>query len=65
VSASADGTVKIWDAATLTEKKVLNGQPDWALALAYSPDGNELAVGRYDGSLTFYDTKSFSERKVR
>ncbi|MEZ5391842.1 MAG: c-type cytochrome domain-containing protein [Bryobacterales bacterium] len=65
-SASADGTVKVWDAETLTEKKVLGDQPDWAMALAYSPRGDVLAVGRYDGSLTLYEVKrGFAVRRLR
>jgi WD40 repeat protein len=27
-------------------------------ALSISPDGTRLAAGRYDGSLTMYDTKT-------
>jgi WD40 repeat protein/mono/diheme cytochrome c family protein len=54
-SASADRTVKIWNADTLTELRALERQPDWPQALAWSPDGRTLAVGRYDGSVALYD----------
>jgi WD40 repeat protein len=56
VSAGEDRTVKIWDAETLTERLELERQSDWAPALAISPDGKSVAVGRLDGSLAFYDT---------
>ena len=55
VSAGEDRTVKIWDAETLTERFELERQSDWASALAISPDGKAVAVGRLDGSLAFYD----------
>ena len=54
VSAGADRTIKIWDAATLGEKRLLEPQPDWVLGLALSGDGHWLAAGRYDGTLGLY-----------
>ena len=50
-----DRRVKVWDTATLTERRVLERQPDWAPALALSPDARRLAVGRFDGSVALYD----------
>lgn len=61
VSSSSDRSLKIWDAETLAERKVLANQPDWAQALAFSPDGGSFAVGRYDGSFSLYDASSFEE----
>jgi WD40 repeat protein len=52
----ADRTVKIWDAATGGLLRTLAAQSDWAQGLAFSPDGRQLAVGRYDGSVSVYDT---------
>jgi WD40 repeat protein len=51
-----DRRVKVWDAATMTERRVLERQPDWAPALALSPDARRLAVGRFDGSVALYNT---------
>lgn len=53
-STASDRTVKLWDVASLTERDVLDKQPDWSPALA-ALDGNRLAVGRLDGSLALYD----------
>lgn len=58
VSTGADRLIKIWDVAQGVEVKSLEPQPDWALDLAYSPDGRRLAVGRYDGSVALYDPKT-------
>ena len=55
-SSGMDGSVKVWDAATGTELRAINGQSDWPQGLAWSPDGNSLAVGRYDGTLSIYDS---------
>jgi WD40 repeat protein len=54
VSAGADCTIKVWDASTLREKRLLEPQPDWVLGLALSGDGRWLAAGRYDGTLGVY-----------
>ncbi len=68
-SASKDGTVIIWDAATLTPfKKLLlvkdvnayNGYG--AFAAAYSPDGKSLASVGADGKLTVWDTSGWQVR---
>ncbi len=56
ISAGEDHTIKIWDAVTMVERLELERQSDWASALAISPDGKAVAVGRLDGSLAFYDT---------
>jgi hypothetical protein len=56
VSSGEDNDVKLWDLATLTPRAALAEQPDWPLAVALSRDGKRLAVGRYDGSLTVYDS---------
>jgi hypothetical protein len=54
VSAGADRTIKMWDAAKLREKQLFEPQPDWVMGLALSPDGRWLAAGRYDGTLGLY-----------
>lgn len=53
ISAGADGRVKFWDAHALEERKALEAQPDTVLALAVSPSGATVAVGRYDGMVVF------------
>ena len=58
ISTGADKAIKLWNAADLSELKVFEWQPDWVLALAFSPDGKQLVVGRYDGSVVSYDLKT-------
>lgn len=58
VSSAEDRTVKTWSAAEMVERKLLEEQPDWAPALAFSPDSKLLAVGRLDGTLAFYESGS-------
>jgi hypothetical protein len=54
-SLSEDRTVKAWDPATLTEKKVFARQPESVLSLAVRDDGKQLALGRYDGKVLLLD----------
>lgn len=53
-SSASDRNVKLWDAATLTERDVLDKQSDWSPGLVVL-DGNRLAVGRLDGTLGLYN----------
>ncbi len=64
-TSSEDRSLKLWDSLTLTERKVFEKQPDWALGLALSPDGKSLAVSRYDGSVAVYDAATGEKRLIR
>ncbi|MCX6679618.1 MAG: GDSL-type esterase/lipase family protein [Methanothrix sp.] len=44
-------TVKLWDIATGTEIRTLNGPRDSVRSVAFSPDGRTLASGNNDGSI--------------
>ena len=59
-SASADLTVKIWNMETGEVLRTLERQPDWVLTMALSPDGKMLALGRYDGTIAYYDANEWS-----
>ena len=48
ISASDDGTVRLWDLATGTSKSVLTREGAEINAIAYAPDGQTLAVGVYN-----------------
>jgi tricorn protease-like protein len=54
-SSAADRRVKIWDFSKLEEISSTEPQSDWGFALSFSPDGGRLVIGRYDGTLVFYD----------
>ncbi|HKB38045.1 MAG TPA: hypothetical protein VKD72_16480, partial [Gemmataceae bacterium] len=47
-TASADRTVRFWDARSLEQVSVFRGHDDFVCAVAFSPDGNLLATGSYD-----------------
>jgi len=57
ISSAADKTVKLWNPTELTERVLLEKQPDWTPALALLAD-ERLIAGRLDGSLGFYDVVS-------
>ncbi len=54
-SASEGKTVKRWDAAKMAEQVVFPPQPETVLSLALRPDGQQVAVGRFDGVLQLLD----------
>lgn len=54
-STATDKSLKIWNTADLTEKLLLEKQPDWSSALAFT-DKAQLVAGRVDGSLALYES---------
>ena len=55
-AASADGLVKQFDLATLTEVRPYAGHHDWVYALDYDAAESRLATGGYDGEVRIWDT---------
>jgi len=55
-SLSEDRTAKAWTTARMEERTVYPRQPDTPLALAVRGDGNQIALGRYDGGVILIDT---------
>ena len=49
------------DAVRILQIGVVDRQPDWVEALDMSPDGKWLAAGRYNGTLSLYDTKTYKD----
>ena len=60
VTASADGSIRFRD-AKLDLVSVIDNQADWVEALDISPDGKWLAAGRYNGTLSLYDLKTYKD----
>lgn len=60
VTASSDGSIRFRD-RKLDLIGVVDRQPDWVEALDMSPDGKWLAAGRYNGTLSLYDVKTYKE----
>ncbi|KAK5990555.1 WD repeat-containing protein 5 [Cladobotryum mycophilum] len=54
-SASADATVKIWDAATGTHMDTLVGHMAGVSCLAWTPDSNTIASGSDDKAIRLWD----------
>jgi dipeptidyl aminopeptidase/acylaminoacyl peptidase len=61
ITSSSDGSIRFRDASTLDPIRVIDHQSEWVEALAISPDGTRLAAGRFNGTLSLYDVKSFKE----
>jgi len=61
ITSSADGSIRIRDAATLNPLGMIGQQSDWVEALSISRDGKWLAAGRYDGTLSIYHMGSLQQ----
>jgi len=60
VTASADGSIRFRN-PKLDLVGVIDNQSDWVEALDISPDGTWLAAGRYNGTLSVYDVKTYKD----
>ena len=55
-SASQDGTVRIWDVAAGVEMAAF--QTGWAFCVDWSPDGQRITVGTYEGEVQVWEIPS-------
>lgn len=59
---SLDATARLWDAQTGDERLVLTGHPSWVTAVAFSPDGSQLAAAGVDQIIIGWDLATGRER---
>jgi WD40 repeat protein len=60
-SAADDLLIKVWNAETMEEERAFPKQSDWVLGFSLSPNGEWLAAGRYDSSLSLYEANNGRE----
>ena len=63
-SASDDGTVRLWDAATGSCRSTLEGHSGWVVDVAFSPDGQLVASASHDGTVRLWDAATGSCRST-
>ena len=64
VTASHDGTARLWDLHTGSCRHVLEGHTGRINALALSPDGRRCATGGEDGTARVWDLRRGKCRRV-
>jgi hypothetical protein len=58
-TSSFDGTIRIWNAAKLSENPVIITEHEsWALAIAFSPDGRTLVSSSEKGVVFYWSSKT-------
>ncbi|MBL9134773.1 MAG: serine/threonine protein kinase [Verrucomicrobiales bacterium] len=58
VTASDDGTAKVWEVATGHAVRTLPGHEDWVRSAAFSPDGRRIVTGSKDCIARIWDATS-------
>src|SRR5215472_16996191 len=64
VSASFDGTARVWDAATGLELMVLRGHDNFVASAAFSRDGSRIVSASSDGTARIWDAATGKEIAV-
>jgi hypothetical protein len=55
VTASGDGTARIWDAATAKEIAILRGHDAPVTSAAFNPDGSRIVTASFDRTARIWD----------
>ena len=58
LTASSDGTVRVWDAQTGSAIHIFEGPEKGVLSASYSPDGRRIAAASEDGAVRVYDSNT-------
>ena len=62
LTASADGTARLWDTATGAQKAILKGHTALVLSAVFSPDGKLILTASTDGTARLWDTAPARKR---
>ena len=58
LTASDDGTARLWDAQSGKALRVFTGHSDSVTSVAFSPDGKQVLTGSHDETVRLWDAQS-------
>jgi len=64
VTASADNSIRLWDAATARQTAIFRGSERWFASARFSPDGRRVVAASYDGTARVWDLRTFRQVAV-
>ena len=64
IASGGDNTVRLWEAASGRELRVLEGHGDDVFSVAFSPDGRTIASGSWDRTVRLWEAASGRELRV-
>ncbi|ETN98995.1 hypothetical protein RFI_38493, partial [Reticulomyxa filosa] len=64
LSASHDGTIRLWDIVSGVQIQIFEGHSDWVLVAEFSPYGDIIASGSSDKTIRLWDVKTGKELMI-
>src|SRR5262245_58909259 len=64
VSGSRDKSIRVWDAKTAKQQRVLKEHTADVYSVAFAPDGKTLASGSADKTIRFWDVSKWQVRQT-
>ncbi|HZF56167.1 MAG TPA: pentapeptide repeat-containing protein, partial [Polyangiaceae bacterium] len=64
LATSHGDSIRVWDAESGAERRVLIGHTEAVVSVAFSPDGQSLASGSLDSTMRLWEVASGTERRV-
>ncbi len=64
VTVSTDGTVRVWEARTGVEQRVLEGHPEGVFSAQWSPDGSRIVTASADNTARVWNASTGQQQRI-